>query len=75
MRLQKAPRGAPLDLVPRFMGVPLSETYALQLIYRINIASADQTKVVPEWVPIVHEAATVSEVIAQPAIGAGEGPE
>jgi hypothetical protein len=51
MRLQKAPQGTPLDLVPRFMAVPPSlETYALQLIYPINIASSDQTKVVPEWV-------------------------
>jgi hypothetical protein len=33
------------------MAVPPSlETYALQLIYPINIASSDQTKVVPEWV-------------------------
>jgi len=59
MRLQKAPQGTPLDLIPRFMAVPPSlETYALQLIYPINIASSDQTKVVPEWVrslvPIVE---------------------
>jgi hypothetical protein len=51
MRLQKAPQGTPLNLVPRFMAVPTAlETYALQLIYPINIASSDQTKVVPEWV-------------------------
>jgi len=50
MRLQKAPQEH-ARLVPRFMAVPPSlETYALQLIYPINIASSDQTKGVPEWV-------------------------
>jgi hypothetical protein len=51
MRLQKGPQGTPLNLIPRFVAVPTAlETYMLQLVYPINIASADATKVVPEWV-------------------------
>jgi hypothetical protein len=51
MRVQKGPAGSHLNLVPRYIGVPAAlEGYALQLIYPINIASSDQTKVVPEWV-------------------------
>jgi hypothetical protein len=51
MRQQKGPQGTPLNLIPRFMAVPTAlETYMLQLVYPINIASADATKVVPEWV-------------------------
>jgi len=51
MRLQKGPQGTPLNLIPRYMAVPTAlETYMLQLVYPINIASADATKVVPEWV-------------------------
>ena len=59
MRQQKGPQGTPLNLVPRFLAVPTAlETYALQLVYPINIASATSTAVVPEWVrslvPIVE---------------------
>jgi len=59
MRQQKGPQGTPLNLVPRFIAVPTAlETYALQLVYPINIASATATAVVPEWVrslvPIVE---------------------
>ncbi len=51
MRLQKGPQGTPLNLIPRFMAVPTAlESYMLQLVYPIAIASADVTKVVPEWV-------------------------
>ena len=51
MRMQKGPQGTPLNLIPRFIAVPTAlETYMLQLVYPINIASADATKVVPEWV-------------------------
>jgi len=51
MRLQKGPQGTPLNLIPRYIAVPTAlETYMLQLVYPINIASADATKVVPEWV-------------------------
>ena len=51
MRQQKGPQGTPLNLIPRYMAVPTAlETYMLQLVYPINIASADATKVVPEWV-------------------------
>jgi hypothetical protein len=51
MRLQKGPQGTPLNLIPRFIAVPTAlETYMLQLVYPINIASADATRVVPEWV-------------------------
>jgi hypothetical protein len=51
MRLQKGPQGTPLNLIPRFIAVPTAlETYMLQLVYPINIASADATKVVPDWV-------------------------
>ncbi|HZT32777.1 MAG TPA: prohead protease/major capsid protein fusion protein [Gemmataceae bacterium] len=51
LRLQKGPQGTPLNIIPRFIAVPTAlETYMLQLVYPINIASADATKVVPEWV-------------------------
>ena len=51
LRSQKGPQGTPLNLIPRFIAVPTAlETYMLQLVYPINIASADATKVVPEWV-------------------------
>jgi hypothetical protein len=51
MRLQKGPQGTPLNLIPRFIAVPTAlESYMLQLVYPIAIASADVTKVVPEWV-------------------------
>ena len=77
MRQQKGPQGTPLNLVPRFLAVPTAlETYALQLVYPINIASATATAVVPEWVrslvPIVEprlDAASASGwyLIADPA--------
>ena len=42
MRLQKGPQGTPLNLIPRYIAVPTAlETYMLQLVYPINIASAD----------------------------------
>ena len=45
MRLQKGPQGTPLNLIPRFIAVPTAlETYMLQLVYPINIASADATE-------------------------------
>ena len=51
MRLQKGPQGTPLNLIPRYIAVPTAlETYMLQLVYPVNIASSDATKVVPEWV-------------------------
>ena len=79
LRLQKGPQGTPLNLIPRFIAVPTAlETYMLQLIYPINIASADATKVVPEWVrslvPVVEPrldaaagGATAWYLIADPA--------
>ena len=77
MRQQKGPQGTPLNLVPRFIAVPTAlETYALQLVYPINIASATATAVVPEWVrslvPIVEPrldaaSATAWYLIADPA--------
>jgi hypothetical protein len=77
MRQQKGPQGTPLNLVPRFIAVPTAlETYALQLVYPINIASATSTAVVPEWVrslvPIVEPrldaaSATGWYLIADPA--------
>jgi hypothetical protein len=77
LRLQKGPQGTPLNLVPRFIAVPTAlETYMLQVVYPINIASADATKVVPEWVrslvPIVEprldaNSATAWYLIADPA--------
>ena len=70
-------QGTPLNLVPRFIAVPTAlETYMLQVVYPINIASADATKVVPEWVrslvPIVEprldaDSATAWYLIADPA--------
>ena len=51
MRVQKGPAGTHLNLVPRYVAVPAALVgYLLQLIFPINIASSDQTKVVPEWV-------------------------
>jgi hypothetical protein len=77
LRQQKGPQGTPLNLVPRFIAVPTAlETYMLQVVYPINIASADATKVVPEWVrslvPIVEprldaNSATGWYLIADPA--------
>ena len=76
-RLQKGPQGTPLNIIPRFIAVPSAlETYMLQLVYPINIASADATKVVPEWVrslvPVVEprldaNSATGWYLIADPA--------
>ena len=65
MRVQKGPAGTHLNLVPRYVAVPAAlEGYLLQLIYPINIASSDQTKVVPEWVrslvPVVNRASTTA---------------
>jgi hypothetical protein len=77
LRMQKGPQGTPLNLVPRFLAVPTAlETYMLQVVYPINIASSDATKVVPEWVrslvPIVEPrldaaSATAWYLIADPA--------
>jgi len=77
LRTQKGPQGTPLNLVPRFIAVPTAlESYMLQVVYPINIASADATKVVPEWVrslvPIVEprldaNSATAWYLIADPA--------
>jgi hypothetical protein len=51
LRLQTGPQGTPLNLIPRFIIMPAAlETYGLQVVYPINIASTDVTKVVPEWV-------------------------
>ena len=51
LRLQTAPQGTPLNLTPRFMVMPAAlETYGLQAVYPINIASTAVTAVVPEWV-------------------------
>jgi len=59
MRLQKAQNGTVLNLVPRYLIMPAAiENDGLQLLYPINIASSDVTKVIPEWVrgmlPIVE---------------------
>ena len=59
LRRQKGPQGTPLNLVPRFIAVPTAlETYMLQVVFPIDIASSDETKVVPQWVrslvPIVE---------------------
>jgi hypothetical protein len=79
LRLQKGPQGTPLNIVPRFIAVPTAlETYVLQLVYPINIASATATAVVPEWVrslvPVVEPrldaatgGATAWYLIADPA--------
>jgi len=51
LRLQSGPQGTPLNLVPRFLCGPAAlETYLLQAVYPIDIASSDLTKVVPSWV-------------------------
>ncbi|MGO9892822.1 MAG: hypothetical protein ACLPX8_01225 [Bryobacteraceae bacterium] len=77
MRIQKGPNGTPLNLIPRFIAVPTAlESYMLQVVYPIAIASADVTKVVPEWVrslvPVVEprldaNSATAWYLIADPA--------
>ena len=77
LRSQKGPQGTPLNLVPRFIAVPTAlETYMLQLVYPINIASSVATAVVPEWVrslvPVVEprldaNSATAWYLIADPA--------
>jgi hypothetical protein len=51
LRLQIGPQKTPLNLTPRYAVAPAAlESFLLQLTYPINIASADSTKVVPEWV-------------------------
>jgi hypothetical protein len=51
MRLQKAPKGTPLNLVASYLIVPTAlETAALQLISPLNLAAATSTSVIPEWV-------------------------
>jgi len=79
MRLQKGPQGTPLNLIPRFIAVPTAlETYMLQLVYPINIASWRADAVIPEWVrslvPVVEprldaaaNGATAWYLIADPA--------
>jgi hypothetical protein len=79
LRLQKGPQGTPLNVIPRFIAVPTAlESYMLQLVYPINIASATATAVVPEWVrslvPVVEprldaNSATAWYLIADPAQG------
>jgi hypothetical protein len=77
LRMQKGPQGTPLNLVPRFIAVPTAlETFMLQVVYPINIASATPGGVVPEWVrgliPVVEprldaNSATAWYLIADPA--------
>jgi hypothetical protein len=77
LRMQKGPQGTPLNLIPRFIAVPTAlETFMLQVVYPINIASATPGGVVPEWVrgliPIVEPrldaaSATAWYLIADPA--------
>jgi hypothetical protein len=51
MRMQKGPQGTPLNLIPRFIAVPTAlESYMLQLVYPINLASWRPDAVIPEWV-------------------------
>jgi len=69
MRLQKGPQGTPLNLIPRFIAVPTAlETYALQFIFPINLASATPGSVVPEWVrglvPVVEPRLDAASEIA-----------
>lgn len=59
MRQQKAPKGTPLNLTPRYIVLPTAlEQTADQLVAPVNIASSDFTKVVPTWIrslqPIVE---------------------
>lgn len=50
LRLQKAPNGTPLNLVPRFLLSPAAlESYALQVIYPAQLAASTVAGVVPEW--------------------------
>jgi hypothetical protein len=79
LRLQKGPQGTPLNVIPRFIAVPTAlETYMLQFVYPINIASATGTAVIPEWVrslvPVVEprldaNSGTAWYLIADPAQG------
>ena len=59
MRQQKGPGGTYLDLVPRYILTgTVNETPLLKMIWPLNIASSDVTKVIPEWirqtVPIIE---------------------
>jgi hypothetical protein len=77
LRRQKGIQGTPLNLTPRFIAVPTTlETYMLQVVFPIDIASSDATKVVPQWVrslvPIVEPrldaaSATAWYLFADPA--------
>jgi hypothetical protein len=77
LRLQKGPQGTPLNLVPRFIAVPTAlETFMLQVVYPIDIASTVPGGVVPQWVrgliPIVEprldaNSETAWYLIADPA--------
>jgi hypothetical protein len=50
-RLQTAPQGTPLNLLPRYIVLPAAlETTALQLIYPMNLAVTAATAGIPEWV-------------------------
>jgi hypothetical protein len=58
-RLQTAPKGMILNLVPLYLLVPAAlENTAEQLVSPLNIASSDVTKVIPGWIrslnPIVE---------------------
>jgi Mu-like prophage major head subunit gpT len=51
LRIQKAPNGTPLNLVPKFLLAPAAlETYALQLVYPIQLAASTVAGVIPEWI-------------------------
>jgi hypothetical protein len=51
MRLQKAPNGTPLNLVPRFLVAPaILETTALQLIAPQQFIATTVSGTIPEWV-------------------------
>jgi hypothetical protein len=69
LRTQKAPQGTPLNLTPRFIAVPAAlETYMLQAVYPIDIASTSLTAVVPSWVrsmiPVVEPRLDVNSATA-----------
>ena len=50
LRLQIAPNGTPLNLVPKFVLNPAAlETYALQIVFPLNLAASTVAGVVPEY--------------------------
>jgi hypothetical protein len=82
MRLQTAPKGTKLSLVPRYLICPVTlEATALPLINPMGLAATALTSVVPEWIrnlvlitePRLDDNSTTSWYLAADPGGAGGG--